>query len=83
MIGNARSSASVTIGGRIKRLSELEIERKTLLMEGVLAVQAGSQPRLLGERLRAMIPSGKPASADKPGKSPKAGKADKNDVAAA
>ena len=29
----------------------------TLLMEGVLAVQAGSQPRLLGERLRAMVPS--------------------------
>jgi chemotaxis protein MotA len=45
------------IGGRMKRLSELEIERMTLLMEGVLAVQAGSQPRLLGERLRAMVPA--------------------------
>lgn len=45
------------IGGRLKRLSELEIERMTLLMEGVLAVQAGSQPRLLGERLRAMVPA--------------------------
>jgi chemotaxis protein MotA len=28
----------------------------TLVMEGVLAMQAGSQPRLLGERLRAMVP---------------------------
>jgi chemotaxis protein MotA len=45
------------IGGRMKRLTELEIERMTLLMEGVLAVQAGSQPRLLGERLRAMVPA--------------------------
>jgi len=45
------------IGGRLKRLSELEVERMTLLMEGVLAVQAGSQPRLLGERLRAMVPA--------------------------
>lgn len=45
------------IGGRLRRLSELEVERMTLLMEGVLAVQAGSQPRLLGERLRAMVPS--------------------------
>jgi chemotaxis protein MotA len=45
------------IGGRMKRLSELEVERMTLLMEGVLAVQAGSQPRLLGERLRAMVPA--------------------------
>lgn len=45
------------IGGRLRRLSELEVERMTLLMEGVLAVQSGSQPRLLGERLRAMVPS--------------------------
>ncbi|MUK01419.1 motility protein A [Vibrio cholerae] len=44
------------IGTRIKRLGELETARMTLLMEGVLAVQAGSQPRLLGERLKAMVP---------------------------
>lgn len=43
------------IGTRIRRLSDLETERMTLLMEGVLAVQSGSQPRLLGERLRAMV----------------------------
>lgn len=45
------------IGARLRRLSDLEVERMTLLMEGVLAVQAGSQPRLLGERLRAMVPA--------------------------
>ncbi|BDZ49024.1 flagellar motor protein [Frondihabitans sucicola] len=44
------------LGGRIKRVMELEIARMTLLMEGVLAVQEGTQPRLLGERLRAMVP---------------------------
>ncbi|WP_104132875.1 motility protein A [Cryobacterium sp. M91] len=44
------------IGARLRRLSDIEIDRLTLLMEGVLAVQAGSQPRLLGERLRAMVP---------------------------
>jgi chemotaxis protein MotA len=44
------------IGARLRRLSELEVEQMTLLMEGVLAVQSGSQPRLLGERLRAMVP---------------------------
>lgn len=44
------------IGSRLRRLSDLEVERMTLLMEGVLAVQAGSQPRLLGERLQAMVP---------------------------
>ncbi len=46
------------IGTRLKRLGELEGERMTLLMEGVLAIHAGSQPRLLGERLRAMVPRG-------------------------
>lgn len=44
------------IGSRLRRLSDLDLERMTLLMEGVIAVQAGSQPRLLGERLRAMVP---------------------------
>ncbi|WP_298255039.1 motility protein A [uncultured Arthrobacter sp.] len=56
------------IGTRIKRLGEMEIARMTLLMEGVLAVQAGSQPRLLGERLKAMVPQ------HEQGKSGKAGK---------
>ncbi|MCW4385726.1 MotA/TolQ/ExbB proton channel family protein [Salinibacterium sp. SYSU T00001] len=45
------------IGTRIRRLNDIEQERMTLLMEGVLAVQAGSQPRLLGERLKAMVPA--------------------------
>jgi chemotaxis protein MotA len=45
------------IASRLKRLAELESDRMTLVMEGALAVQAGSQPRLLGERLRAMVPA--------------------------
>ena len=57
------------IGARLRRLSDLEVERMTLLMEGVLAVQSGSQPRLLGERLRAMVPSSALPKAD--GKSAK------------
>jgi chemotaxis protein MotA len=45
------------IGTRLRRLADLEGERMTLMMEGVLAVQAGSQPRLLAEKLRAMVPA--------------------------
>lgn len=45
------------IGSRLSRLSELEVDRMTLVMEGVLAVQAGSQPTLLRERLTAMVPT--------------------------
>jgi chemotaxis protein MotA len=43
------------ISARIKRLSELEVERMNLVMEGVLAVQGGAQPLLLADRLRAMV----------------------------
>lgn len=45
------------LAARLRRIAELEADRMTLLMEGMLAVQAGSQPRLLGERLRAMVPA--------------------------
>jgi chemotaxis protein MotA len=45
------------LSAKLKRLSELEIERMTLLMEGLLAVQNGTQPLLLAERLRAMTPA--------------------------
>ncbi len=45
------------IGSRMGRVSELEVERMMLLMEGVLAVQAGSQPLVLRERLKAMVPA--------------------------
>jgi chemotaxis protein MotA len=51
------------IGSRLRRLSDLDVERMTLTMEGVLAIQAGSQPRLLGERLRAMVPADQLAKA--------------------
>ena len=63
------------IGARLRRLSELDVERMNLLMEGVLAVQAGSQPRLLGERLRAMVPGGAEAKSGKTEKAAKAAKA--------
>jgi chemotaxis protein MotA len=55
------------IGGRLGKLTDLESERMTLLIEGVVALQAGSQPRLLGERLLALVPvhqHGKPAKPD-------------------
>jgi len=66
------------IGARLKKLGDLEVSRQTLLMEGLLAVQAGSQPRLLGERLRAMVPPtalGKPEADGKGKKAAKGGRA--------
>jgi chemotaxis protein MotA len=46
------------IGDRLNRLADLEIERMNLILEGVLAIQAGAQPRLLSERLKALVPAG-------------------------
>ena len=63
------------IGSRLKKLADLDEARMTLLLEGVLAVQAGSQPRLLGERLKAMVPTHSlKGGAGKAGKGDKAGK---------
>lgn len=62
------------IGGKLRKLAQLEADRQTLLMEGLLAVQAGSQPRLLGERLTAMVPPA--ARGDAKGGKAKAGKGD-------
>lgn len=45
------------LGGRLNKLAELDAERMTLIMEGALAVQSGGQPRIVGERLRAMVPA--------------------------
>lgn len=45
------------IGARLGRLSELEVQEMNVTMEGLLAIQEGSQPMLLRERLTAMVPS--------------------------
>lgn len=64
------------IGDRIAKISELEIDRMNLVLEGVLAVQAGSQPLLLRERLKAMVPPHKlkAVAGGKDAKEPKAEK---------
>ncbi len=44
------------IGARLQRLAEIEVDRMTLLTEGMLAVQSGSAPHLVAERLQALAP---------------------------
>lgn len=44
------------LAARIKRLSDLECSQMELALEGLLAVQAGANPRLVGERLRSLLP---------------------------
>lgn len=50
------------ISNRMRRISDLELQAMEVTLEGVLAVQSGANPRLVGERLRSMVdvqPSGK------------------------
>lgn len=44
------------IGARINRCSELEAAHMELTVEGLLAIQAGANPRLVGQRLRSLVP---------------------------
>ncbi len=41
---------------RIRRMSDLECAQMEVTLEGLLAVQAGANPRLVGERLRSLLP---------------------------
>lgn len=44
------------IAARVKRISELESAQMELAMEGLLAIQAGANPRVVGARLRSLVP---------------------------
>ncbi|WP_062204813.1 flagellar motor protein [Demequina salsinemoris] len=47
------------IAARIKRISEMEAQKMEMAMEGLLAIQAGANPRSVGQRLRALVPTAK------------------------
>ncbi|RJK92809.1 motility protein A [Vallicoccus soli] len=49
------------ISKRLERLSNLQAAQMELALEGILAIQAGSNPRVVGQKLRALLP---PADAD-------------------
>ena len=44
------------ISNKLKRASELELHSKRMILEGLLAVQAGNSPRMVQARLQAYIP---------------------------
>ncbi|SDQ19921.1 motility protein A [Quadrisphaera sp. DSM 44207] len=47
------------IANRLKRLSETECAQMELVVEGLMAVQAGANPRLVAQRLRSLVPEEK------------------------
>ncbi|WP_024286287.1 motility protein A [Cellulomonas sp. KRMCY2] len=44
------------LGSRITRASELECAHMEMAVEGLLAIQSGANPRLVGQRLRSLMP---------------------------
>lgn len=44
------------IAGRVNRASEIEVAHMEIAVEGLLAIQAGANPRLVGQRLRSLMP---------------------------
>jgi chemotaxis protein MotA len=44
------------IGSRLKRLSELEVARMEMIIEGVAAIQSGANPRVVQHRLVSLLP---------------------------
>ena len=52
------------IAKRIERISELQAAQMELAVEGILAIQSGSNPRLVAQKLKALLPPSS-ASADK------------------
>jgi len=51
------------IGNRIKRVGELECTRMEIVIEGVAAIQSGSNPRVIAQKLRALLPGSGDAEA--------------------
>lgn len=63
------SSANVVflpVANRLKGLSEEEIELRTLVLEGVLAIQSGDNPRVVAEKLTSFVPPAERAAAREP-----------------
>lgn len=46
------------LAARLKRLSALEVAAMELVIEGILAIQAGSNPRIVARKLEAFLPPG-------------------------
>jgi chemotaxis protein MotA len=44
------------IAKRIERISELEAAQMELAVEGILAIQSGSNPRLVAQKLKSLLP---------------------------
>ena len=52
------------LANRLRRIADSEAEEMELALEGVMAIQAGSNPRLIAQKLQSMLPARVPEAAD-------------------
>jgi chemotaxis protein MotA len=52
------------VAARLRALSSAEAELRILTLEGILAVQAGDNPRVVGDKLRSFIAPAQRGEAD-------------------
>jgi chemotaxis protein MotA len=55
------------VANRLKALSEEELDGRTLVVEGILAIQSGDNPRVVAEKLISFVPPAERESEDDPG----------------
>ena len=47
----------IPISKKLKRVAELDLRRLNMLVEGVMAIQSGSNPRVIEQKLLAFLPA--------------------------
>jgi chemotaxis protein MotA len=52
------------LGNKVKRVSQLQCQQMELVVEGIMAIQAGSNPRVVAQKLRSLAPD--EGAADEP-----------------
>jgi len=62
------------IGARLKQLSQEELHARALIVEGILAIQAGDNPRVVQEKLTAYVPPSQRMSEEEAAEAAKAQK---------
>jgi chemotaxis protein MotA len=52
------------VAGRLKGLSHAEVHERNLVLEGILSIQAGDNPRVVAEKLMSLVPPAQRVSED-------------------
>lgn len=55
------------VGNRLRELSKAEASMRTMVLEGILAIQAGDNPRIVAEKLLTFVPPAEREAAREPG----------------